>query len=198
MRRHAPLGLAQLDHLVAHAVARAEDHQLAQVDVLDADVRALVERIVGRDVGEEPVAEELLLGDALAARAPGHERRVDAVAPQRLHDVGGHHLRNLQLHLRIVAHESRQELVQQVGRDGGDHPQPQAPRGLAPQLGHGLADGVVGAQRLARTFEHRLARLGGDHGFLRTVKQHHAQLLLQGLDLHAERRLRDEAVLCGQ
>ena len=38
VRRHVALGLAQLDDLVAHTVSGAQDHQVFQVDVLDADV----------------------------------------------------------------------------------------------------------------------------------------------------------------
>ena len=155
---------------------------------------ALVERILGRDIGVEAVVEELLLQNPLAAGAAGHQRRVDAVALERLDDLGGLHLRDLQLHLGITLHEGRDEAVEQVGGDGGDDAQTQTARRLALELGHRLADVVVGPERLARPVEHHLARLGGDHGLLRAVEQHHAQLLLQGLDLHAQRGLRHETV----
>ena len=85
--------------------------------------------------------------------------------------------------------------MQQVGRDGRNDPQPQLARRLALQLRNRLANAVVGLERLAGLPDHDLARLGRNDGFLRTVEQHHAQLLFEGLDLHAQRGLRHETVL---
>ena len=41
------------------------------------------------------------------------------------------------------------------------------------------------------------ARLGGDDRLFRAVEQHDAQLLLERLDLHAQRRLRHETMFGG-
>lgn len=161
-------------------------------------MRTFVEGVVGRNVDEETVVEKLLLLNSVAAGAAGHQRGVDAVVLHRIDDVARHQLLDLQLHMGIVVHESRQELVQQVGRDGRDDAQTQPPRYFALQLGDRFADIVVGPQRLAGPFQHHLARLGGDHGFLRTVEQDDAQLLFERFDLHTQRRLRHETVFGGQ
>ena len=98
----------------------------------------------------------------------------------------------------IVVYKTGQKLMQQIRRDGRNDPQPQTAGNLALQLGDRLADIVVGAQRLTRPIQHHLARLGSDHGFLRAVEQHDAQLLFERLDLHTQRRLRHETVFGGQ
>ena len=194
MRRHRTPGLAEFDDLVAHAVAGAQDHQVLEVDLLDTDILPLIERIFGRHVSVEAVVEKLLLEDALAAGAAGDQRRVDTVALERLDDVRSDHLGYFQLDLRVVAHEGRNEFVQQVGRDGRDDAQPQFARGFALELRNGLLDVIVRLDRLARLFQHHLARLGGNDGLFRTVQKHHAKLLFKRLNLHAQRRLRHKTV----
>ena len=198
VRRHVALGLAQLNDLVTHTISGAQDHQVFQVDVLDADVLPFVQRVFGRNIGEKTVVEKFLFEDTVATRAAGDKCRVDPVALERLDDVRSDHLRDFQLHLRIIAHEIRDELVQQVGRNGRDDAQTQFTRSFALQFGDRLADIVVGPQRFPGAIQHHFAGLGRDHGFLRTVEQHDAQLLFERLHLHAQRRLGHETMLCGQ
>ena len=85
-----------------------------------------------------------------------------------------------------------------VGRNGRDDAQTQFTRSFALQFGDRLADIVVGPQRFPGAIQHHFAGLGRDHGFLRTVEQHDAQLLFERLHLHAQRRLGHETMLCGQ
>ena len=198
MRRHRTPGLAEFDDLVAHAVAGTQDHQVLEVDLLDADVLPFVERIFGRHVSVEAVVEKLLFEDALAAGSAGDQRRVDAVALERLDDVRGDHLGYFQFDLRVVAHEGRDEFVEQVGRDGRNDPQPQFARGFALEFRNGLLDVIIRLDRLARLLQHHLARLGGNDGLFRTVQKHHAKFLFKCLNLHTQRRLRHEAMFGGK
>ena len=88
--------------------------------------------------------------------------------------------------------------MQQVRGNGRDDAQPEFTRRLALEFGHRFADVVIGPQRFAGTLQHHVARFGRDHGLLRTVEQHHAQLLFEGFDLHAQRGLGHETMFGGQ
>lgn len=88
--------------------------------------------------------------------------------------------------------------MQQVGRNSRNDAEPQPSGSFAFKFRNGLADMVIGPERFPDFGEYHLARLGRNDRFLAAVEQHHAQFLLQRLDLHAQRRLGYETVLRSQ
>ena len=195
---HAFLSLTQLQHLIPQTVPLGKQQQAPHVDILDADVAPLEKRMAGRHVSIKAVVEELLLLNAVGRGPARQNRRVEHVAAERADDVGRHQLANLQLDVRVVAGETGHETVQQVRRDRRNHAQTKHARYLPPQIGHRLAHHFERLDRLAGLPDHDLARIGSDDGFAATVEQYHAELLLQILDLHAQRGLGNETFFGGK
>ena len=88
--------------------------------------------------------------------------------------------------------------MQQVGCNGRDDAQPQLAGSFALEFRNGLADVVVGLDRLAGLLQHDLARFGGNNWLFRAVEKHHAQLLFESLNLHAQRRLCHKTMFGGK
>ena len=142
----------------------------------------------------EPVVEQLVFLNPLAAGSAGDQCRIDPVAAQRIDDVGGHHLRNLQFDFGIVPHEIGNKLMQQVRCDGRNDAEPQPTGSFAFEFRDRFADMIVSPEGFPDFGKHHLARLGRNDRFLAAIEQHHAQFFLQRLDLHAQRRLGHETV----
>ncbi|EEX14554.1 hypothetical protein CSE45_1217 [Citreicella sp. SE45] len=123
----------------------------------------------------------------------GVEPGVEQVADQG----AGDRLARAQIEPRVAVGQRGDDGGQQVGRDGGDDPDPQPPR-QRPLRGAGeIAEVVDGAQDLARAGGEILAKRGQPDLPGAAFHQRSADDVLEFPDLHRQRRLADRADLGG-
>ena len=65
------------------------------IDVLDANVTALVQRMHRRDIGVKPVVEQLLLDNFAGGGTSCQNRGIEHIPVQRGNDIGRYHLFDL-------------------------------------------------------------------------------------------------------
>ena len=115
--------------------------------------------------------------------------------PQRRLEVFGEIFLDLQRHRRRALVQRRNQVRQQVRRDGVDHAEPEQADQLVASRLRDVADAGRFLQDLLRLLDDALADRRDRHLVLAALENLRAQLLLELLDRDRQRRLADEAML---
>ena len=182
----------EVEYLVAETVPLRKQKHLFQVEVLEPDVGALEEPVSRRKVSIEPVIEDAILGNTLRTGTARKNGGVYFVVFHRPDYLRSYHLLDFEVYVGTASGKILYHPRQQIGRHGRYHAQPQHARHGSLEHGHVLIDRIEHLHDIPGPFGDHLSRLRQYDRFFRPVEQHHAELLLEVLYLHAQRRLSDE------
>ncbi len=186
------MGVEQCDHMVGIAGARVAgvEHQWLGGQLRERYRRAQ-QRVPGGQHCHQPILHQHALDDGWVINANPPEAHIDASGLERFDLLQGRHLRQPQLQLqRVMAAQAANQLWQHaIQRRGGktDAQPGLLPQANAPRVIAGL--GQLFQQHIGVVIE--VAPGFGQPQWPATLQQDHAQLILQLLDLPAQRRLGD-------
>lgn len=186
------MGVEQCDHMVGIAGARVAgvEHQWLGGQLRERYRRAQ-QRVPGGQHCHQPILHQHALDDGWVINANPPEAHIDTSGLERFDLLQGRHLRQPQLQLqRVMAAQAANQLWQHAiqGRGGKTDAQPGLlPQANAPRVIAGL--GQLFQQHIGVFIE--VAPGFGQPQWPATLQQDHAQLILQLLDLPAQRRLGD-------
>ena len=147
--------------------------------------------IVRRADEEYLLDHECLVGKVIVRPRSGQDRDIDVAAQQAIRHLLGEAFAELELHAREVLGEMLGErCVEEVG-EARRRAQPHRAARLAIFELHLDTDVVDHTQQPASTIEQDAARFGDRHAARAAFQQGPAELVLQELDVPAQRRLRD-------
>ena len=200
--RHLPLvgafpQVANLHDLMGQTMALGQEQQLDLGQVLGADLVLKIEWMVPGMGQPEGLVEEGGLDQFGLVDGGGQQGRVQVMPLQAGQQGFGQLLRQDQAQLRILALEGHQQQGDEVGAEGGDGADAQ---GAVQRVLMGAGDPLDGLHLLlqqAGMVKDGLADGGDLDRAVGALEQDHPQFLLQFLDLAAQGRLADEAVLGG-
>ncbi len=118
---------ADFEHMVAKAVAGAEQQHGLVLDRLGAQLLAGRHRMGARHGHEEGLVIQRRNRQPLIGERLGQNGRVKLAGAQHFQQAGGEVFLQHQRHLRAALDDVAHQLGQQIGRNGVDHPQPQRP-----------------------------------------------------------------------
>ncbi len=157
MRRHRTTSLAQLDDLVAYSCPDSESPDpsgryprcgCSAVHRAGFPERHTRKTVVEKFLLENPSPHVPLATSAASMRSRLSASTMSAVIISEIS----------RLHLRVLPHKGRNELVEQVGAIVGITPDAISPPSH-PSIGNRLPDVVVGLERLTRLLQHHGSRL---------------------------------------
>lgn len=190
-------GRAGFQHLVAEAVAFAEQEQALVVEQLGIDAGLGGPGMVGRHQHIEGLVEQRLGQDVGFLERQGDDDRVEFAGTQLVAEDMGEVLLDVQRHLRRDPVQLGNQVREQVGSDGIDGADLQR-RGQLVLAGLGqLADALGLFEDLLRLGDDAFAHWRQAHGALAALEDQHPQLVLELLHADREGRLADVATLGG-
>ena len=186
---------ADLEHMVAKAVAGAEQQHGFAFELVGADAFALGEPVQPGHRRLKRLVVERRDRQAGVGKRFGHDRAVELTVAQHLEQLGGEVFLQHQRHLRHVLDSLAHEVGQQVGADRVDHAQAQrAAHRVFTAFGDFLDRRGLLDDRLRLPHDLFAQRRDGD--FVRTaLEDFYVEFFFELFDRHAQRRLRDEARL---
>ena len=189
---------AQIEGLIAQAVALVEQQQRQVGEDVGACTRLSGQGVVGRHDQYERLVEQRDLVDPGCAGGQRENGDVERARTQTVEQVGGLVLHHLQFEVGQVAGEHRQQGGQHVWRDGRDNPHAQRTGETISVTGRGR-----NRAELIRSFEHRdcvrqqsFAGLGDHHAARVAFDQRDAEALLEGRERLRQGGLTDVQSRC--
>ena len=187
------LQATELHELVAEAVTLIEQPEVFVGEVSDLDAVLGEQRVLLRNVSQEALGIKRMLDEVVEAVDIRHDGGIEVAVGQRPFDVGRLQFHHAGVELRVLIHQLREELRNEVGRYGRQNTHGERSGEGAFLLFHSLFDAARLMQHLLGLLNHRPAIACGHDRLTSTVEDLHAEFGFQLLYHRAERGLRHVA-----